>query len=113
MEKIFIPSELPLIFHLVFFGFKKNPHAGPNPTIPISSSTENSNIQNNNDSVPSSSTTGGCPVKASKNGRVQYNVYSQPIDPKNNMPSLANQLPSANQNEKLSTERKQSTIPKV
>ena len=55
----------------------------------------------------------GCPVKHSNNSNsVEYNVYSQPIDPKNNMPSVANQLPSPLQNEKLPTERVQSTIPK-
>lgn len=54
---------------------------------------------------------GGCPVKASGSKTV-YNVYSQPIDPTNNMPSVANQLPAPMQNEELSTERVKSTIPK-
>eukprot|EP00977_Amphora_coffeiformis_P015504 scaffold4528_cov162-Amphora_coffeaeformis.AAC.4 len=49
---------------------------------------------------------GGCPV-------TEYNVYSQPIDPKNNMPRVANQLPAAQQSKNLSTERVQSSIPKV
>jgi len=39
-------------------------------------------------------------------------VYSQPIDPKNQMPVHANNLPSSNQSSKLSTERESSTIPK-
>jgi len=52
--------------------------------------------------------TDGCPVKHS-----EYNVYSQPIDPSNNMPSVANQLPAPGQTKKLSTERVSSTIPKV
>ena len=55
---------------------------------------------------------GGCPVKHNNCKQVEYNVYSQPIDPKNNMPTVANQLPSPLQNEKLSTTRVQSTIPK-
>lgn len=55
-----------------------------------------------------SKSTSSCPVK--KN--VQYNVYSQPIDPKNNMPAVANQLPHPAQKEKLSTERIKSSIPK-
>jgi len=57
---------------------------------------------------------GGCPVKHKNNDKqsVQYNVYSQPIDPKNNMPSVANQLPSPSQEGQLSTTRVKSTIPK-
>lgn len=51
----------------------------------------------------------GCPVKSKPSA---YNVYSQPLDPKNNMPSVANQLPAPMQNEKLSTNRIKSTIPK-
>lgn len=49
----------------------------------------------------------GCPVK-----HTEYNVYSQPIDPKNNMPSTANQLPSPGQSKSLSTDRVKSSIPK-
>ena len=49
---------------------------------------------------------GGCPV-------TEYNVYSQPLDPKNNMPRMANQLPAPQQSKALSTERVQSSIPKV
>ena len=63
---------------------------------------------------------GGCPVrggklssKSGKEDQVQYDVYSQPIDPTNMMPSVANQLPSPQQKEELPTERVQSTIPKV
>lgn len=55
---------------------------------------------------------GGCPVKAGGNKSQAYNVYSQPIDPTNQMPAVANQLPAPGQTEKLSTERVQSTIPK-
>jgi len=51
---------------------------------------------------------GGCPVK-----HQEYNVYSQPIDPKNNMPRVANQLPAPGQTKELSTERVVSSIPKV
>lgn len=43
---------------------------------------------------------------------VVYNVYAQPIDPKNQMPVTANQNPSPGQNKALSTSRQQSTIPK-
>lgn len=50
----------------------------------------------------------GCPVK-----HQEYNVYSQPIDPKNNMPKVANQLPAPGQSKPLPTERVASTIPKV
>lgn len=67
-------------------------------------SNDTSAENEDNDSKPASL----CPVK--KN--VQYNVYSQPIDPNNNMPSVANQLPHPSQKEKLSTERIKSSIPK-
>lgn len=67
-------------------------------------------------SSTNNSNTSACPVKhsssSSESSQVQYNVYSQPLDPKNNMPSVANQLPSAHQKEELSTDRKKSTIPK-
>ena len=51
---------------------------------------------------------GGCPVQ-----QREYNVYAQPIDPKNNMPRVANQLPAPQQSQSLSTDRVQSSIPKV
>ena len=41
-----------------------------------------------------------------------YNVYSQPINPDNNMPANPNQLPREAQSEPLSTARVKSTIPK-
>jgi cytochrome c heme-lyase len=44
---------------------------------------------------------------------VQYNVYSEPIDPKNNMPATANQEPAPGQRLKLNTERVKSSIPKA
>lgn len=50
----------------------------------------------------------GCPVK-----HQEYNVYSQPIDPTNNMPKVANQLPAPNQTKHISTERVASSILKV
>ncbi|KAI2498746.1 cytochrome c-type heme lyase [Fragilaria crotonensis] len=59
-----------------------------------------------------------CPVSKSKttNQKVQqgpvYNVYSQPIDDTNQMPSIANQLPAPQQTIPLSTERVKSSIPK-
>ena len=67
---------------------------------------------------PPPSSSSGCPVKHSSSDKndqqqQQYNVYSQPIDPKNQMPAVANQLPSPQQTEALSTERVKSTIPKV
>jgi cytochrome c heme-lyase len=56
---------------------------------------------------------GGCPIKAGGSKSQQaYNVYSQPIDPTNQMPAVANQLPAPGQKESLPTEREQSTIPK-
>jgi cytochrome c heme-lyase len=44
---------------------------------------------------------------------VQYNVYSEPIDPKNNMPATANQELAPGQRIKLNTERVKSSIPKA
>ncbi len=41
-----------------------------------------------------------------------YNVYSQPINPTNNMPANPNQLPHRDQTQPLSTERVRSSIPK-
>ena len=52
----------------------------------------------------------GCPVKY-KNPN-QYNVYSQRIDPTNQMPAVANQQMAPNQEMPLSTDRVPSTIPK-
>ena len=51
---------------------------------------------------------GGCPVQQS-----QYSLFSQTIDPKNNMPAVPNQLPASEQSKALSTDRAMSTIPKV
>lgn len=78
--------------------------------------TESKTNNDKNNSNNNSSGGGGCPIKHNKNNsikeQVQYNVYSQPIDPTNNMPTVANQLPSPLQNKQLSTNRVQSTIPK-
>ena len=56
-----------------------------------------------------------CPVlsgRGAANVPVQYNVYNQRIDPRNNMPLAANQAPFPGQKALLSTERIQSNIPK-
>jgi hypothetical protein len=50
----------------------------------------------------------GCPVK-----HQEYNVYSQPIDPSNNMPNTANQLRGPGQTKDLPTDRVKSSIGKV
>jgi hypothetical protein len=50
----------------------------------------------------------GCPVK-----HQEYNVYSQPIDPNNNMPTSANQLRGPGQTKDLPTDRVKSSIGKV
>jgi cytochrome c heme-lyase len=67
----------------------------------------------------------GCPMHASggaaaapdastssKARGTVYNVYAQPIDPKNQMPATAAQQPSPGQRAELSTSRVQSSIPK-
>lgn len=71
------------------------------------------NSGNSNASTTTTTSGSACPVKHNSAQTTQYNVYSQPLDPKNNMPSVANQLPSSQQKEELSTERIKSTIPKV
>jgi hypothetical protein len=43
----------------------------------------------------------------------EYNVYSQPIDPTNQMPVNPNQFPAPGQTKPLSTTRVASSIPKV
>jgi hypothetical protein len=58
--------------------------------------------------TPAAVLSGGCPVK-----HQEYNVYSQPIDPKNNMPQTANQLRGPGQTKDLPTDRVKSSIPKV
>lgn len=58
----------------------------------------------------SNSATSECPVKY-KNPNV-YNVYSQKIDPKNQMPLAANQQPAADQQTNLCKDRVSSSIPK-
>ncbi len=78
----------------------------PSSAEPVSACPVKASKKNN---APSNGS--ACPVK-SDSSKVQYNVYSQPIDPTNNMPSVANQLPGPMQNEALSTERVQSSIPK-
>ena len=57
-----------------------------------------------------------CPVKGNRAEKYknpdQYNVYSQKIDPKNNMPVTANQEMAPDQTVPLDTTRVQSNIPK-
>ena len=67
-----------------------------------------------NGKKPSPPPSSGCPVRHNNDGsRPEYNVYSQPIDKTNQMPTgVKNQLPSATQRVALSTERVSSTIPK-
>jgi hypothetical protein len=55
-----------------------------------------------------------CPVAGKPKNQQEYNVYSQPIDPSNQMPAgTANQLPAPQQSKPLSTDRVVSNIPKV
>ena len=64
-----------------------------------------------NQAAPQSSAPASASVSGYKNP-VQYNVYSQPLDPTNQMPSTANQRPAPNQQVPLLTQRVASTIPK-
>jgi len=58
----------------------------------------------------------GCPVKGKSESKAMtgtvYNVYSQPIDPTNQMPANANNKPAPGQMAPLSTDRVSSRIPK-
>lgn len=71
---------------------------------------KHSGNSNNNTSIAQESSS-GCPVKHQQ--QQEYNVYSQPIDPTNQMPKVANQLPAPGQTEELSTNRVSSSIAKV
>jgi hypothetical protein len=82
------------------------------------SSTTDSSSASAPASTSSNAPAGGCPVKQKdgcpvKHEHKEHNVYSQPLDPKNNMPQVANQLPSPGQTQALSTDRVRSNIPKV
>jgi hypothetical protein len=81
--------------------FRKDFPHGPNGSRPISPSEHATQTTQEN-------TASGCPVK-----HQEYNVYSQPLDPTNNMPKVANQLPAPNQTRPISTERVASSILKV
>lgn len=93
--------------------FRPNFPHGPGGSKPISDDeakakiTRRASIMDPNLAV---SGAGGCPVQ--QQHYVEYNVYSQPIDPSNNMPQNPNQLPAPGQARQLSTERIKSNIPK-
>lgn len=91
--------------------FRPNFPHGPSGAKPLSDAEAKANITRRATALDGSmaSPGGGCPVKTHQ----QYNVYSQPIDPTNQMPSNPNQLPAPGQSAQLSTERVQSNIPKV
>lgn len=89
---------------------RKNPHLpGKDGTFGLPTTTQKQQLL-----LQSAPSGDGCPVKQGGKGTTQqqYNVYSQPIDPTNQMPAVANQLPSPGQTESLPTERVKSTIPK-
>jgi cytochrome c heme-lyase len=96
---------------------KKEGASSAAPSIPLSECPvmKKGEASKNNAQNPDSS---ACPVLHKKNGEgggTQYNVYSQAIDPTNQMPasSVINQLPAPHQTVELSTERVKSTIPKA
>ncbi len=85
---------------------------GESSNIPSACPVSGKQLNNEN----KSNNVSACPVM-NKDGSVyknpqQYNVYSQPIDPTNNMPVNPNQLPATNQTAPLSTDRTKSNIPK-
>jgi len=68
--------------------------------------------KNKDSNATANAQSSGCPLKRKQQQQVAYDVYSQPIDPTNHMPAVANQLPAPTQTIELSTERVQSNIPK-
>jgi hypothetical protein len=69
--------------------------------------------------VPEGGEAGKCPVRGGERGSSakymnpkQFDVYSRPINPDNNMPSQAAQEPAPNQKGDLSKQRVASSIPK-
>jgi hypothetical protein len=91
------------------------------PVKGIGRSVNNSvNMDNNSVKTDTSSNEGqsACPVKHSSSSSSsyrypkQYNVYSQEINPDNNMPLKAQQKPLDPRSEALPTQRVSSTIPK-
>ena len=80
------------------------------PVIKKKKEEEGSTTSNNtNEKASSNKTESKCPVKK---GSTIFNVYSQPIDPKNNMPANPNQLPREGQRRPIETSRVKSSIPK-
>jgi cytochrome c heme-lyase len=69
-------------------------------------------VREGTDSPPAASTDSDASSSSSSTSSTAYNVYSQPIDPTNNMPVHANNLPSFNQSNELSQTRVSSTISK-
>ena len=85
----------------------KKPESASDSTCPVMAKT--------NDKPKTSQDDSACPVLNNEGASsVTYNVYSQPIDPNNQMPASAviNQLPAPNQVVELSTDRMKSSIPK-
>lgn len=102
--------------------FQRHPH-GSNGSTPLA---EDDLTQSANGSLQPQKKAGqgggggGCPVKADRLGGEggscpvqEYNVYSQPIDSTNQMPSNPNQLPAPGQKKAISTDRVSSSIAKV
>mmetsp|Transcript_23708 Transcript_23708/g.24322 ORF Transcript_23708/g.24322 Transcript_23708/m.24322 type:complete len:377 (+) Transcript_23708:21-1151(+) len=83
-----------------------SPPSPPPPTT-STSTTSSCPVKGSNDSFE-------CPVKGEEKYKNpnQYNVYSQKIDPTNQMPIQPNQQPAPNQIINLSTDRVKSGIPK-
>ena len=81
------------------------------------SGTPNPHIKEKDSEVPDVAKS-ACPVSSSSNTKAyknkkMYNVYSQEIDPKNQMPAIAKQEPTIEgQSRTLETGRVSSTIPK-
>ena len=85
------------------------PH-GPNGKKPMTEEEVKAKIARRSTALDAGLASPGslCPVQ-----HREYNVYSQPINPTNNMPLNPNQLSAPDQTTALPTDRVNSTIPKV
>ena len=89
-------------------------NSAPSSTTP-STSINKECPMNQKNVVQTSTSINECPVKGDEKyykNSSQYNVYSQKIDPTNQMPTQANQQPAPGQAIPLSTDRVKSRIPK-
>ena len=89
----------------------QSPPIAPESGCPMKASKSDKSSLSNGCPMKSTETTKETTTNTYKNPNV-YNVYSQKIDPTNQMPVIANQNRAPGQTKPLETTRVQSTIPK-